>query len=340
MSSDSHTPNRHPAGDTRRRRVVVGVLLLLIAAVSLTAGVTFARNRSSSTPPADRVHVPTDRAVKLALLDQTRKPPQVLILGGSRATRFEPSYLQSKTGLRGFNLALQNGRPEDAWAFLNLTHERHPDTPLRIVWFVHVEAFREQGLSPGLVQEPRLAQWFPEFMLAAARAKLPRTAEEAPKGNDLKLTTFAEDGVVVRNRYDISLARGRTLKRALAWSTDRALERYATTTPALDPRSMEYLEKTLALAQSLGAEPVIVFMPLHPRLLAAVRDEGWEERHTEVMAYLHGLQDDYRFTTLDFSDLRSVRGDPSAYYDGFHVRRSLARRLLDATVEGAPTAFR
>lgn len=337
MSIDNQTPHLNWARGAPRRRIVGGALLFLIAAVALTAGITLVHDQPSAAAP---IYVPTDRAVKLKLLDQRSKPPQLLIFGGSRATRFEPSYLQTKTGLRGFNLALQNGRPEDAWAFLNVAHELHPSTPLHIVWFVHVEAFRGQGLSVGVVQEPRLARWFPESMLDAARAKLPRTAAEAPKGNDLKLTTFGPDGVVLQNRYDIAVARGRTLKRALAWSTGEALERYAATPPALDPRSMEYFEKTLELAQRLGIEPVIVFMPLHPRLLAAVRDAGWEERHTEVIAYLDDLQHHYRFTTLDFSDLRSVHGDPSAYYDGFHVKRSLARRLIDATVAAAPAAFR
>ncbi len=118
-----------------------------------------------------------------------------------------------------------------------------------------------------------------------------------------------------------------------------ATERYATTTPALDRRSITYFEKTLDLLDRLGRRPVIVFMPLHPDLLAAVRRLGWEERHREVLAYLEDMRRTYEFTVLDLSDLESVGGDPDAFYDGFHMRRSNARRVLDAVVRRAPEAF-
>ena len=77
----------------------------------------------------DPLYVPTDRAVKLRLIKRLPQAPQLLILGGSRASRFEPSYFEQLTGLRGFNLALQNGRPEDAWAFVNFVHQRFPGPP-------------------------------------------------------------------------------------------------------------------------------------------------------------------------------------------------------------------
>ncbi|MEZ5126384.1 MAG: SGNH/GDSL hydrolase family protein [Thermoleophilia bacterium] len=326
---------------SRRWIVAVGALVVVLAAALVAAGVVRSRQADAVAAVDDGpIYVPTDRAEKMELLEALEQPPQLLIFGGSRATRFEPSYIEKKTGLRGFNLAFQNGRPEDAWAFLNYLHESAPNVRPRIVWFAHVEAFREQGLSAGIVQDERLSRWFPEEMIAAAAAKLPHTAAEAPKGNDLRLTTFGPDGVVLHNRYDDLEAGGRTLDRALKWSINLALKRYATTTAALDPRSTKYFEKTLKLAQQLGTRPVIVLMPLHPRLLRAVRDAGWEERHAEVMAYLRRMEKRYGCIVLDFSDLRAVEGDPDAYYDGFHVKRSLARRILDVTMAEAPAAFK
>jgi hypothetical protein len=283
--------------------------------------------------------VPNDRTVKADLLDEVEQSPQVLIFGGSRATRFEPAYLEELTGLRGFNLALQNGRPEDAWAFLNHLRTTRPGIRPRVVWFVHVEAFREQGLSVGLIQDERLSPYFPDWLIEAEREKLPTSEEEMPAGRDLELTRYGTDGVVLRNRYDIRAEQGYTLERALAWSVNRAVDRYATTTAALDPRSAEYFEKTLGLLDRLGTRPVVVFMPLHPTLLAAVRPLGWDERHREVLDYLERLQADYDFVTLDLSRLQSVDGDPDAFYDGFHMKRSNARRVIDTIVRRAPEAF-
>ncbi len=235
------------------------------------------------------------------MLKDLKAAPQLLIFGGSRATRFEPSYLQELTGLRGFNLAFQNGRPEDAWAFTNYLRTLAPHAKPHVVWFVQVEAFREQGLSPGLVQDPHLSRWFPAGLVKQARATLPKTRAEAPKGRDLALTTYGPDGAVLRNRYDLAVKKGRTLKRAVDWSISEALERYRTPTPALFPRTPRYFEVTVRLLNDMGTQPVVVFMPLHPRLLASVRPAGWTERRTQVMGYLRGLQQKLTFTVLDFT---------------------------------------
>jgi hypothetical protein len=289
--------------------------------------------------PDGTVYVPTDREVKAEQLRRLNRPPQLLIFGGSRATRFEPAYLERLTGLRGYNLAFQNGRPEDAWAFLNFLHRRWPGARFRVVWFVHVEAFREQGLSFGLVQDPELARWFPPALVAAQRGELPQTQAEAPAARDLARTTYSRDGAVLQNRYDLDAARGRTLRRAVDWSIATALERYETTSPALFPRSQRYFERDLRLLNDMGVHPVVVFMPLHPRLLAAVRDAGWQERRTEVFRYLEGLQRQREFTVLDMTRLQRFGGTADDFYDGFHIRRANARRLLRAVVREAPQAF-
>lgn len=346
LSMQPHSHNRASASrlSARRRRRILA-LLAVVAAIAALVGVAVARyyDPSSAGEAAAKAETRTvlqrrtDRDVKIGLLTNLDHPPQLLIFGGSRATRFEPAYFQRLTGLRGFNLAFQNGRPEDAWAFVNFVHRLHPSTRLHVVWFIHVEAFREQGLSPTLVRDRRLNRWFPPSLVAAERAKLSVT--DTQKGRDLALTRYGADGVVLRNRYDLAVERGRTLKRALDWSIDTALERYATTSAALYPRSQRYFEKTLAYLDQMDVTPAIVLMPLHPRLLAAVRTAGWDERHRQVMAYLRDLQKTHRFDLLDCSVLSSFRGDPQDFYDGFHLKKANARKLIAAVVARCPDAF-
>ena len=354
-SVPGHDPRRAPRRPgSRRRAAVAGALLVAAVALALVvahgglgargpaAAPVPASAAASPSPPSGRpLFVLTDRTVKLRLLDRLRRPPQLLIFGGSRATRFEPAFFRRLTGLRGFNLAFQNGRPEDAWAFLNLVHQRWPHARLHVAWFLHVEAFREQGLSAGLVEEPRLRRWFPAALVARERRKLPRRPQDLPAGRDLALTRYAPDGHVLRNRYDLAVARGRPLSRALDWAIAKARQRYATTAPLLFPRSARYFEKTLRLANRLGPPPVVVLMPLHPRLLAAVREHGWAERHRLLLRYLRRVQRRTPFFLLDLSDLRRVPGaDPDAYYDGFHVTVRNARAIARAVVRRCPQAFR
>ena len=327
---DRRRLTRSPAG---------GLLVFAVLLLGITAGVAVSRPFQAFIQKQRTPFVATDRAVKLKMLDKREETPRLLVFGGSRASRIEPARFEKLTGLPGFNLSFQNGRPEDAWAFVNLLQDQDPGAPLQVVWFLHVEAFREQGLSPGLVQDGRLSRWFPSALIAAEKKKLPQTEAELPKGTDLALTTYGADGVVLRNRYDIAAEKGRTLKRALAWSIDQALERYKTTSPALFPRSTEYFEKTLALLDEIGTRQVVVLTPLHPKLLTAVEDAGWGKRHREVLAYLKQEQEKYGFSLLDCSRLSSIGGDPDAFYDGFHFKRANARRLVDAVVAKAPEAF-
>jgi len=315
--------------------------LLACAAALLAVGVASLGPQPSvaTTDPSDSLYVPTDRAVKMRLLKRLQRSPQILILGGSRATRFEPAYFEQLTGLRGFNLAFQNGRPEDAWAYVNFMHKRFPGTKLRVVWFLHVEAFRKQGLSPGLLQDESLSRWFPAALIESERKKLPQSPAEVPTARDLALTRFAPDGVVLRNRYDIAEERGRPLSRSIDWSIETALERYATSEASLYPRSQRYFEQTLRLLSEMGTTQAVVLMPLHPRLLKAVRAAGWQKRHDEVVTYLAGLQGRYGFGLLDYSHLVSFKGDPQNFYDGFHVKRANARKLTRSVVAKLPSAF-
>jgi hypothetical protein len=319
-------------------RSAVLVLALVAAVVAALAAGWAARGDGSARHPATAA-VRTDRGVKADLLAKLARPPQVLIFGGSRAVRFEPAYLQRLTGLPGFNLALQNGRPEDAWAFIAYARRIFPGLRPRVLWFVHVEAFRKQRLSPGVTDDPRLARAFPPSLIAAERAK-PDPTNPVARAKELAQTTYGPDGVVLRNRYNIRAARGYTLERGLAWSIAKAEERYRHPQPALDPRAQRYFEKTLALENELGRTPVIVFMPTQPELMAAIR-ASWQQRHDRVMTYLDSLKERYRFTVIDLSDLSSVpEADPNAFYDGIHVRLSNARRILQEVVRRAGDALK
>ena len=331
-------PSRRLCGGSDHAVLRAAFFACSAALLALTVAM-FAPQIAGAPRANDQLYVLTDRAVKMRLLKRLQRSPQLLIFGGSRATRFEPAYFEELTGLRGFNLAFQNGRPEDAWAFVNFIHERFPGATLRVVWFLHVEAFRKQGLSPGLLQDESLSRWFPAGLIESERTKLPRSPAEVPKARDLALTRFGPDGVVLRNRYDIAEERGRPLSRSIDWSIQTALERYATTEAALYPRSQRYFEKTLRLLSRMGTTQAVVLMPLHPRLLAAVRAAGWQERHDEVMTYLTGLQDRYRFGLLDGSDIATFGGAPGQFYDGFHVKRANARKLIRTVVARLPSVF-
>jgi hypothetical protein len=322
------------ASPVPRLPTVVLAFILTAAAGTILAAAWAARGDASSHRTVRSVPL-TDRRIKADLLAGLDAAPQTLIFGGSRATRFEPSYLQGLTGMSGFNLALQNGRPEDAWAFTTYARRLFPGLRPRVLWFIHVESFRRQPLSPGLTEDPRLSQAFPAPLLTEARAT-PYPVDAEARASDLAQTTFDPDGVTTRNRYDIRAETGYPLVKGLAYSTGKLEEHYRHPTPTLDPRAKVYLEKTLRLVDDLGHTPVVVLMPTQPEVLAAIRTEGWQRQHDETVSYLTGLESSIPFTLIDLSEISSVPGaSEDAFYDGIHVRQWNARRILDEVVRQA-----
>ena len=92
-----------------------------------------------------------------------------MIFGGSRAQRFEPSVAEKLTGLPTFNFAAQNSRPEDVYAMSRLLFWRAPSVKLRCFWALQATTLSDSPLHPGLLAEPRLAQFLPGYLVTAQK---------------------------------------------------------------------------------------------------------------------------------------------------------------------------
>ena len=106
---------------------------------------------------------PQDSSTKVQLLEALKQPPQVVVLGSSRAMRIEPSYIAQKTGLRSFNAAVRSGTPLDAWAFANFIHDHFQGASPRYLWMLDVNAFQYQSpaIHDNLFHTPQLSRYFP-----------------------------------------------------------------------------------------------------------------------------------------------------------------------------------
>ena len=145
-----------------------------------------------------------DRVVKCDLVERLPEPPRLVIFGGSRAQRFEPSVAEELTGLPAFNFAVQNSRPEDAYAMARYLFWREPGVKLRCLWALQATSVSDSPLHPGLLAEPRLNQFLPEYLVRAQRTVSVST-EGRVLGPDIR---FTARGSLVRNSYDARLERG------------------------------------------------------------------------------------------------------------------------------------
>ena len=332
-----------------RRRSLRPIAVLLVAAaaaatvylvLSTTGEAGSEQSATYSLQHAQRLvyrNVGADRSYKADLVDGLPYPPELVILGGSRAVRFEPSRFARLTGLPGFNAAFLKGRPEDSWAFVKHMLALWPGTKLHCFWALQGTSFVDGTLHPGLVYDRRLSRYFPRDLIARQAALLGHVRAYDLLHNRV----YARDGTTLWNEYDVFAQRGRTLDQSLDVYLRRLLPVAASTTTPKQTRSRRYFEKTIALFNGIGVKPVIVIMPYQPRVLAAFRAVGWERKVDALRAYLAGLQRaGLRFVVLDYLEIASFNGDANGFYDGAHITVANARRVIRQAVRDAPGAFR
>ena len=157
----------------------------------------------------------TTASYKVDLLERLPAPPELVIFGGSRAQRFEPSFAEKLTGLPAFNFAVQNSRPEDVYAMSRLLFWRAPSVKLRCIWALQATTLSDSPLHPGLLAEPRLTQFLPGYLVAAQR-KVSVSTEGREMATD---DEYSARGQLLRNGYDLRLERGDLLREHPARTT-------------------------------------------------------------------------------------------------------------------------
>jgi hypothetical protein len=359
-----------PPGSARRFALLLlaVVLLVLFAVAALNYVVDpYGAMGVGLLPTA----VQPDRAQKVELIRRLKAAPQIVILGSSRAMKADPAYLSKVTGLRGFNASVTGASPEDTFVFVNLLHDAFPQARMRYLWLLDVESFRKSAETQQILGQRELAKYLKASERRKARqaallqlvswsemkdsvrslwhhltagdeggaagggtAAAGRTA-----GTKAKKNPFRADGFVPWGAHDELYAHGRTFNKELALTRGEYIVMYRTYR-SLDPGAESYVQSTLGLMNSLGARPVIVLTPMHPRLRQALAPLGWERRHQQVLDYLHSLQRRYDFVLVDLTSLSSFGGSPSLFYDGVHMRVRNLDRLLHTAVDRSQGALR
>lgn len=277
-----------------------------------------------------------DLTYKADLVEKLPAPPELVMLGGSRAQRFEPSHIERVTGLSALNFAVQNCWPEDAYAISRYLIERAPGVKLQCFFAVQATTFGEIPMHPGLLYGPRLVRWFPDALVAEQKeANEPLEVRRVPSSN-----RFSSRGRLLYNFYDKRLDAGGTQERAMRIYLDRMVPKAGSTTQVSQRRSRAYFRKLLALFNDRGVTPAIVIMPYHPDALSAFLEVGWQRKQDPLKGYLRSLQDEYDFRVLDYTEIGSFGGRPEWFYDGAHITKENARLAFEQAVRDAPECFR
>ena len=301
----------------------------------------------------------SDRSVKADLIEKLKQAPQLIVLGSSRSMRYDPEYLQQKTGLRTFNAGVNIiGGAADVWAMTNYLHDRFPQSHPRYLWLVDVETFTTT-VKESLTAEPRLARYLDKTTGTAGRAG----SELTTIGDDLKsLLSWAttRDSLRILAHQSTASAKEQAFRRqfrpngGIAAKTMSPAERqhqtaeslarytllYQTAYHAIDPQAQRYVEQTLALLNQSGSEPLIVLTPLSPMFQQKLGPLGWYDRHQQVVDFFSSLASRYRFTFADMTSVSTWSGSPTEFFDGVHPSYPNIHTLIDFLAQNYGGALR
>jgi hypothetical protein len=313
------------------RRVLTFVAPLAAMAAALgAAGYAAAPADAASYPPYPaELIVKSELRLKANLVARNlKRSPQLVFFGGSRSQRFDPAFAQKRTGLRAVNIALSCARPEAAWGYLNWFYARWPGAEVRWVWGMQSGMLRDRDMDPALLQDKRFYRYFPDDLLARQRALLPSRAK-MPKHYGFLRNRYAPRGLLLRNRYDQRRAAGYTLDQSLDAYIARML-RTAKAEAAPATRARTYFEDTVRLLNEHGTTPVIVLMPIHPRVLRVMKQYDMGDERQLLRDYLAELANTLSIKVLDFTTISSFNGKPEWFYDGVHITRRNTERVIVA----------
>ena len=293
--------------------------------------------------------VETDRSVKLNLIHQLPRNPEILILGSSRARQAEPSFLKRITGHTAFNAAVTGGSAADAWVMTRYVTDRFPHAKRHYIWFVD-SGIATNGINAQLEENPLAKRYLAgkslHFTLAdvgtyigpdATRASW-RVLKACVIGTCKARVRYLADGAIAQPTLKYLPEHARSLKQSvdqLAASVRSAPQR----SKRINRARYTFFEQTLAFMNAHGSVPVIVLNPIHPTVLAELRRRGFPARKTSL-AYLHALHRRFDFVVVDCQDIHRWGGSPQDFTNATHVNRRNMRRMLRYILANSHGALR
>ena len=350
----THTAELASKREGSQRRFLVGFLGSFFAALASVLAFNvvvdpFALAGTGIVPTA----VESDRSIKLDLLQNLKRGPQILILGDSRGRQAEPSFLQRLTGHGAFNAAVTGGSAPDAYVFVRFAADRFPRQKRRYIWFSGI-GLASSVVLPQLAQDPRAHRYLlgvPGFGLGDVKTYLStaatkaswRVLEKCVFGSCRSYINYHPDGSLTHQSLRYLPEDAKWLRKAVAKEVAAARAGHKTLRQwrqdLADPRRFVYWERMLAFMNRRGEVPVIVLNPIYPSVLATLNRRGFPGRRAtlEKIAQLHRR---FRFILVDCEDIRKWGGTAYDWSNATHVNRANMRRELRYIVAHSRGALR
>jgi len=298
-------------------------------------------------PPAEQ----TSRDDKAALFVALPSPPEVLVLGSSRAWCIEPERVKALTGRAAFNFGVDTATTDDLLAILRYADDRAHGGLRQILLAIEPEVFADKRdrtirLDYSRTLRPYAAPGAvtPMWELAGELLISPTTIEGDKRSirrlfEPRRLPRYAFDatGAADWPRYDDERRRGVfdfewSMAENLAATVD-----YARRFTALSPRRIATFQAFLDLCEARKIEVLAFIPPVYPKAWETLEKTPFGARYAETEATLGELAAAGRIKLLSPRRLlpSDFGADMKGFYDHHHMTRDNGARMLAFLLERA-----
>jgi len=293
--------------------------------------------------------VQDSRSEKVDLFERLASPPQGLILGSSRAMKFEPEYLQSRTGKTFFNFAVNHGRPEDFLAIVRYYRQGTKGFPKILIVGVDVASLTDAVPNDArLSAEPRLyslakdtSSWndaFDQFSQLFSYQQLTSSIASIrnlilSKKSSVTEQFFSDDGVIQYvNRQSQMNAGTYDFESALDFNQDEFLLVFSQLNK-ISQRRLAYLRETVELCRENECQVYLFTTVSHPRLRESLASKTkFAQVEAQAIKAIRELANNAGAIYEDFGTVDQFDGDPNCFVDGIHPLEPNTRRMIDRLI--------
>lgn len=334
-------------GTLHARRFVVQVAAVAVLVILAVTAFNYRVDPLGDTRSTGKDQ-PREVGVKLDQIDAMSSAPGTVVLGSSIVMKYDPADIEDTLGGTAYNAGISSARPSVIYSIASYLEERFDDDMPNLVIGINNFAFTDGAGDDGfLASEPRLqrqiersAGAFDQLQRLGANASLHRArsswtklrgAEDGdPSALGQRGTTrrlFDAQGFLLR-RYstdpaEIERRTTRDINRARATMT-----RWYEDGANLNGEQVEYLGRTIAIANEHGQRPVVVLVPYNPIATKELAGPAFDAQRAAVLKAVQELQQEHDFDIVDVRDIESIDGSVADFYDASHITSDAARRVI------------
>ena len=324
----------------------IGFVTMLLVALGLAIFVNpHARFSGNAFPP---VNVGA-RKIKVDLYAGLQSPPNLVIMGSSRAFTISPSYIQEETGYSAFNMAVESGDAGDYYIQTNYM-VKSDTSPRVLVIEIHQNSFGAVDQT-WQIQPMALSPYMPWRGAVSLSEESLKDAFGLQSISDSLYSLFLSEEQ--RQTWTVNLdPYGMGIRTPITPEEYKKLLTATITGPTknnvyckrLAADGKEILEAMVALAEKNGIGIVLYESPMNFTFSSATYEENpdaFDNCRNLLNSYLLSLSDSYPnvfFRDLSvYEPISKLRED--GYYDAVHLMPNAAEMVVDALIPEIESAM-